>query len=267
MAPTVVLGLSDLRMQARDCTPAHLRRPAAVVPAEHPRPLVRLVVLSTAAILAVSAALPGSGLWPGAGPAEAAPAVTPVVDAPAAPVLPQTGGAPGTTSTPSVTPVRVARASASCTAPCSTSQVISVTIKPGPFEVSAAPASVAVSTDGTGTGRGRIAGIRVTDLRGADEGWTLATRIVSVVDARTGAAVAGATVELVPVCRRTAGPLTLESADPSVVGVGGTASLCIVPIASSGSLAGGLVSAYADVVVRGAPADARVTVRLATSLS
>ena len=129
---------------------------------------------------------PGGGLWPGAGPAEAAPAVVPVVDAPAAPVLPQTGGAPGTTGTRSATPVRVAPASASCTAPCSTSQVISVTIKPGPFEVSAAPASVAVSTDGTGTGRGRIAGIRVTDLRGADEGWTLSTRIVSVVDARTG---------------------------------------------------------------------------------
>jgi hypothetical protein len=74
-------------------------------------------------------------------------------------------------------------------------------------------------------------------------------------------------VEVAPVCRRTAGPLTLESADPSVVGVGGTASLCIVPIASQGSLAGGLVSAYADLVVRGAPADSRVTVALATSLA
>ena len=267
MAPTVVLGLSDLRTQARDCTPAHLRRPPAVA-ADRPRPLVRLVLLSTAAILALSAALPGTGgLWPGAGPAEAAPAADPVAEAPPTPVLPQTGGAPGATGTRTVTPVRVAAGSTSCTAPCSTSQVISVTIKPGPFEVSAAPPSIAVATDGSGTGRARIAGIRVTDLRGAGEGWTLATRIVSVVDARTRAAVPGATVELIPVCRRTAGPLTLESADPSVVGVGGTASLCIVPIASSGSLAGGLVSAYADAVVRGAPADGRVVVSLATSLS
>ena len=107
----------------------------------------------------------------------------------------------------------------------------------------------------------------MTDLRGADEGWTLSTRIVSVVDART--AQPSPAPPSSSLRRAVARPARSPSRapTPSVVGVGGTASLCIVPIASSGSLAGGLVSAYADVVVRGAPADARVTVRLATSLS
>ena len=53
--------------------------------------------------------------------------------------------------------------------------------------------------------------------------------------------------------------------DPAVVPVGGTTSLCRVPVASSGSLAGGVVRASADVVVRGAPAGAvlRLSVALA----
>jgi hypothetical protein len=228
-------------------------------------------VVVTAAWLVASVVLPGPGVFgPGSPPAQAAP-----VSAPAAPVqslaLPSTGVGAGARAGVSVgagTGADTATDSAgACAAPCSTAQVISVTIKPGPFDVTGAPASLSMSTDGNGTGRGRLDGIRVTDLRGAEEGWTLSTRVGAVVDARSDAPVPGATVEVVPVCRRTAGPLTLDSADPSVVTVGGTASLCLVPVASSGSLAGGLVSAYADVVVRGAPADARVTVRFATSLS
>ena len=270
MAPSRTIGLADLRAQARTCTP----RPAAVVaaaPSASRSRLVPAILVATAAVLAVCAGLPGgdaTGL--GAGRAEAAPlGGAASAPAPALP-LPQTGqdAAPASSSTdrtvrPAVTP----RGRASCTAPCSTSQVVSVTIEPGPFEVSAAPARVPVTTDGSGTGRARLDGVRVTDLRGASAGWTLSTRVLGVVDARTGAAVPGATVELAPVCVRTAGPLTLESADPSVVRAGGTASLCVVPIASSGSLAGGLVSAFADLVVRDAPADARLVVRFRTSLA
>lgn len=269
MAPSRTINLSDLRAQARACTPGP-NSAAAVAPAPSRSRLVPAVLVATAAVLAVSAGLPGGGFTGlGGGRAEAAPlAGSAVVAAPVA--LPQTGqdSAPASSSSDrATTPAVARRGKASCTAPCSTTQVISVTIKPGPFEVSAAPARVPVVTDGSGTGRARLDGVRVTDLRGASAGWTLSTRVLGVVDARTGAAVPGATVELAPSCVRTAGPLTLESADPSVVRVGGTASLCLVPIASAGSVAGGLVSAYADLVVRGAPADASLVVRFSTALA
>jgi hypothetical protein len=269
MAPSTTISLSDLRAQARACTPAPASA-AVVAPGSARSRLAPAVLVVTAAVLAVSAGLPGGGVTGlGGGRAEAAPlAGSAAVVAPVP--LPQTGqdASPAGSSAQRPTgSVVTRRGTSSCTAPCSTSQVIRVTIKPGPFEVSAAPGRVAITTDGSGTGRARLDGVRVTDLRGASAGWTLSTRVVSVVDARTGAAVPGARVELAPVCVRTAGPLTLESGDPSVVGVGGTASLCVVPIASAGSLAGGLVSAYADLVVRDAPVDSRLVVRFATSLS
>jgi hypothetical protein len=269
MAPSRTIDLSDLRAQARACTPRPASAPAAT-PATHRSGLVPAVLVATAAVLAVSAGLPGGGITGlGGGRAEAAAlGGSATVAAPVVP-LPQTGQTADPASSSSeraARPTVSSRGASSCTAPCSTSQVISVTIEPGPFEVTAAPDRVPVVTDGSGIGRARLDGVRVTDLRGAGAGWTLSTRVLGVVDSRTGAAVPRATVELAPVCVRTAGPLTLESADPSVVRVGGTASLCLVPIASQGSLAGGLVSAYADIVVRDAPADTPLTVRFRTSL-
>jgi hypothetical protein len=265
-AGPVRISTSRLLAQSRG-VPTPVRRD------EPPSRAVPLLTLGTAALLALAAALPGLGVFgPGSGPAAAAPARGQLVaeSGPGAPGLPSTGGDDGTGSGtsgagPTTTRPRVSSGSSSCSAPCSTSQVVSVTILPGPLTITAAPDSVVVRTDGEGRGTARLSGIRVTDLRGADAGWALSARVVRVVDA-AGAVVPGARVEVVPSCTRTAGPLTLETADPSVVGVGATASLCLVPVASSGSLAGGLVSAYADLTVSGAPVDARVRVVVQTSV-
>jgi hypothetical protein len=249
-------------------------RSAPVPDDPSPSRAVPLLTLGTVALLALTAALPGLGVFgPGSAPAAAAPARGQLVaeSGPGTPGLPSTGGGDdgagsGTSgSAPSTARPRVTPARTSCTAPCSTSQVVSVRILPGPLTITDAPSSVVVATDGDGRGTARLSGVRVTDLRGASAGWALSARIVRVVDA-AGAPVPAARVEVVPSCTRTAGPLTLETADPSVVGVGGTASLCLVPIASSGSLAGGLVSAYADLTVSGAPAGSRVRVVVDTAL-
>jgi hypothetical protein len=271
----VRISTARLREQAR----GRDRVPTRALAADPgPSRLAPTIVLATAAVLALAAALPGIGVFgPGSGPAAAAPVQGQLVEesGPGAPGLPQTG--PGSSSGSddgtrsssgkpgSVSPVSTG--ATRCTAPCSTTQVISVTVLPGPFEITAAPGAVTVATGADGVGSARLDGVRVTDLRGSGAGWTLATRVLSVTDVRTGAALPGVSVEVAPACRRTAGPLTLEDADPSVITPGGTASLCIVPIASQGSLAGGLVSAYADLTVRGAPADARIVVRVRTSLS
>jgi hypothetical protein len=143
--------------------------------------------------------------------------------------------------------------------------VVSVTIVPGPLTVSAAPRSVAVTVGADGTGVARLEGLRVIDLRGQSPGWALSTRVESVVD-DAGVAVPGATVSFAAACTRTAGPLTLVSSPPEEVQVGESADLCVVPVASAGSLAGGLVSAYADVTVRGAAPGSTVDVLLDTTV-
>lgn len=274
--PVATVDIAALRAQANGLSGAQLptyrgARRSRAVPG---------IVVATTVLLGLSAFLPGTGIFgPAPTPASAAPAsFVPLSDAVAA-GLPATGGTTGT-STPAVSrpsagrtpalppaaPVASKPGASRCTAPCTTSQVISVTIRPGPFTVEGARDPIAVSTGTEGTGTARLSDVTVTDLRGSGTGWTLSASLVSVVDA-SGRAIAGATVALVPTCVRTAGPLTLETADPSLLAVGGAGALCVVPIASAGSLAGGLVSVTADLVLRGAPADSVVAVRLALALS
>lgn len=290
MAPSTSIGRSALWAQARACTPgpADPRSPAIAV--EGPgSALVPLALLATAALLALSVALPSHGLLvPGAASAYAAPSASELVAGPEQLAdLPGTGtsatsmsttgtSSNGTSSTgtdasgggsvPALAPRPAAPAVSACTGPCSTTQNVSVTILPGPLAISLTPMPLVVRTDGDGVGSGRLSETRVIDLRGASPGWTLTATLASVVDA-AGAPVVGATAELTPTCTRTAGPLTLESADTSLVGVGQVASLCVVPLASAGSLAGGLVSATAAVTVRGAHPGTVVQLRFATSVA
>lgn len=216
--------------------------------------MLPLALLTTTVLLASIAALPGSGpLVAGVAPGStgAVPTAT-------------SAGVEGLGAT--APPAARAPAGSSCSGPCSTSQTVAVTILPGPLTISVAPGPVSVHTNDAGVGTSRLSETRVTDLRGAAPGWTLSARLVSVLDA-AGAAVAGVSVEATPTCTRTAGPLTLESADTSLVKVGQVAALCVVPIASAGSLAGGLVTATAEVTLRGAPADTLVLLGFATSLA
>jgi hypothetical protein len=228
------------------------------------------MLLATAAVLAVSAGLPGGGVTGlGGGTAEAS-GIVGSVDLPgAAPGLPRTGlGAGDASASPDPAAPAVARPSASsCTAPCSTSQVVSVTVLPGPLALTAARAAVDLRADGDGVARGVVSGTRVTDLRGVGDGWALSARLSSVVEVGTGTPLPDVVIETAPTCRLVAGPLTLETAAPASAGVGGTVSLCRVPLASRGSLAGGVVETDLALTVRGAPPGAALRVALDTSLT
>lgn len=261
MTPVATIGIAELRAQASGVRPTGGTRPG------EPRrsPAVPVIVVVCAALLALSAGWTGPGVWgPGSAPAYAAPSTfVPLESAPpggTAVGLPGTGAGTGSISTPPGSTAPQTALASSCTAPCSSSQVVSVTILPGPLTVDGV-GDVAVSTGSDGTGSARLSGVRVTDLRGSPVGWTLAGELASVVDG-SGATVEGATVEFAPSCVRTAGPLTLETAQRSVVGVGRSAPWCVVPIASAGSLAGGVVVATIDLTLRGAPADTTVLLRL-----
>jgi hypothetical protein len=217
-----------------------------------------VVVVIAAALVALQFLLPGDGLLrllpvapPAAGGFDQLAEIPPFGTA--SPDLPGTGGG---VSTPATDPAAAA-GEAACTAPCTTSQVVSVTILPGPFVVASPDEPLVVRTDGDGTGSAVLEGVTVTDTRGAEGGWALTATAVSVVDA-AGAAVDGVTLEVVPTCTKTAGPLTLQTADPGTVLAGEQATLCIVPTAAAGSLAGGVVEVSALVRVSGAPADAEL---------
>jgi hypothetical protein len=222
-----------------------------------------VVLLLAAVLVALQFLLPGDGLLrllPFAPPAsggydrlvEIPPDGTAVPD-PGSPDLPGTGG--GVSTTPTTDPT--APGDSACTAPCTTSQVVSVTILPGPFVVSSPDEPLVVRTGSDGTGSAVLEGVQVTDTRGAEGGWALTATAVSVVDA-SGAPVPDLTLEVVPTCTKTAGPLTLQSAAPGTVRAGEQATLCIVPTAAAGSLAGGVVEASAVIRVSGAPADAEL---------
>ena len=171
----------------------------------------------------------GDGAEPGVVPADPRVRVVPAVDpAPVVdpgPAAPAAGGPTTGVGDPS------------CTAPCSTSQVVSVTVLPGPFTVEAD--RLVLGLDG-----GSVVGsttATVTDLRGSAVPWTLGVRWDGTARSAAGAALAVGSLQVEARCEKTDGPLTVTSAAPLTVSSRGTVRLCEAPVVADGSLAGGLV--------------------------
>ena len=138
-------------------------------------------------------------------------------------------------------------ADAACAAPCTTSQVVSATVLPGPFTVEAG--QVVLGLD-SGAVVGSTAAT-VTDLRGSAVPWTLAVRWDGGARTAAGAALALGSLQVEARCERTDGPLTVTSAPPTTVSAPGTVRLCQAPVVAEGSLAGGLVEVSVRVTASG----------------
>ena len=134
-----------------------------------------------------------------------------------------------------------------CVAACTTQQQVNVVVVSGGIHLDGV-APVYVSGGATRTGSFTV---HVRDLRGQDSGWKLQIRYRGLLDSLTGQPFKGGKLMVTPTCTKTAGPLTLTTAPGSNAAVGDKATLCNVPIASSGSLAGGLVDVTVGLRVDG----------------
>lgn len=142
-----------------------------------------------------------------------------------------------------------------CTAPCPSQQQIEVVVASGGIELAGV---AAVYVTGAGSRAGSFT-LHVRDLRGQESGWSLKIRYRGLLDSVSGHPDRGGTLMITPSCTKTAGPLTLTTASDSSAGVGDTATLCIAPTASAGSLAGGLVDVTVNLRVNGVePSDSHI---------